>query len=48
MNQTTYNKIQKWRKRYERMPNGWPVCALIGDNYRVLAEPKRKKRQQMI
>ena len=47
MNQTTYGKIQKWVKKYENMPNGWPVCAMIGDNYKAL-EPKRKKCRQIL
>ena len=47
MNQTTYDKIQKWRKRYEKLPNGWPVCAMIGDNYKVL-EPKKSKRREIL
>jgi hypothetical protein len=47
MNKPMMKKIQEYRKKLEKMPNGWPLCAMIGSDYQQMT-PKRKKRQQMI
>ena len=35
-------RIQKWREEYEKSPNGWPVCSLVGIEYMDKSQ-KRKK-----
>jgi len=47
MNKTTMKRIQEYRKKLEKMPNGWPLCAMIGSDYQAM-QPKSKKRQQRI
>ena len=29
----TWTLIQKWKEKYQKGPNGWPLCSLIGIEY---------------